>query len=155
MRFLARISTTSTAVQEAKAIRSNLDGLIPIPSSAVERTTECCVESIPTNFFPSSQLTVTVPIVPSLYGALSNRVIIPWTIFFVFGGDLNSRASRCLHPSPPDKRLHILEGKCDWCFERPNEWRRAIVKSRGSRAHRLSFPEYRSEEHTSELQSPT
>ena len=62
MRFFSRISTTSTAEHAATAISNKSEGLIPMPSSGVERTTECLVESIPINCFPLIHLTVAVPI---------------------------------------------------------------------------------------------
>ncbi len=40
IRFFERISTTSTAVQDAKAINSISDGLTPTPSSFEDNTTE-------------------------------------------------------------------------------------------------------------------
>jgi hypothetical protein len=62
IRFFARIPTTSTAEQAATAMSSMSEGLIPIPSSTEEITTEWFVESIPINFLQSTHLTVVVPI---------------------------------------------------------------------------------------------
>src|SRR5512139_2394867 len=96
MRFLVRISTTSTAVQDATASSSSSDGLIPTPSSGVERTTECLVESMPINCFPEIHFTVVV----AMYLLC---------IYFVLGIAANGRRDYPPQVKPPPVLQLLLE----------------------------------------------